>query len=132
MHVRALGGSVLCFFSNHARFAYNSVPIAPGSPLLDIEWKLIYVGSAENESYDQELDTCMVGPVPIGVNSFEFEVSLTHQLLRHCGFARESHKLDALCLCLPVSIPSLIISHYYVHALQCVGCCPIPIPNTYY
>ncbi|CAO1634520.1 unnamed protein product [Sympodiomycopsis kandeliae] len=39
----------------------------------DIEWKLIYVGSAEDEKYDQELDNCLVGPVPIGVNSFEFE-----------------------------------------------------------
>lgn len=39
----------------------------------DIEWKLIYVGSAESEEYDQELDSCMVGPVPVGVNSFEFE-----------------------------------------------------------
>ncbi|WFD41263.1 Histone chaperone asf1 [Malassezia japonica] len=44
------------------------------SPLEDdIEWKLIYVGSAESEEYDQELDSCMVGPVPVGVNSFEFE-----------------------------------------------------------
>ena len=44
------------------------------SPLEDdIEWKLIYVGSAESEKYDQELDSCRVGPVPVGVNSFEFE-----------------------------------------------------------
>ncbi|MCO5610618.1 hypothetical protein L7F22_064857 [Adiantum nelumboides] len=41
----------------------------------DIEWKLIYVGSAESEAYDQELDNCMVGPVPVGVNSFEFEAA---------------------------------------------------------
>ncbi|BGP51491.1 Histone chaperone asf1 [Rhodotorula kratochvilovae] len=40
----------------------------------DLEWKLTYVGSAESDSFDQELDTCMVGPVPVGVNSFEFEV----------------------------------------------------------
>ncbi|PWN50874.1 anti-silencing protein [Violaceomyces palustris] len=46
------------------------------SPLEDdIEWKLIYVGSAESEQYDQELDNCMVGPVPVGVNSFEFEAA---------------------------------------------------------
>lgn len=32
----------------------------------DIEWKLIYVGSAEDEKYDQELDNCLVGPVPVG------------------------------------------------------------------
>lgn len=41
--------------------------------MADIEWKLIYVGSAESEEYDQELDSCMVGPVPVGINSFEFE-----------------------------------------------------------
>ncbi|GAA6000673.1 hypothetical protein JCM5350_001973 [Sporobolomyces pararoseus] len=41
----------------------------------DLEWKLTYVGSAESESFDQELDTCMVGPVPVGINSFEFEAA---------------------------------------------------------
>ncbi|CAH7682813.1 ASF1 like histone chaperone-domain-containing protein [Phakopsora pachyrhizi] len=41
----------------------------------DVEWKLIYVGSAESTDKDQELDTCMVGPVPVGVNSFEFEAN---------------------------------------------------------
>ena len=51
------------------------MPSCLSRPPADIEWKLVYVGSAENESYDQELDTCMVGPVPMGVNSFEFEVS---------------------------------------------------------
>ncbi|KAJ1019965.1 hypothetical protein NDA16_004246 [Ustilago loliicola] len=46
------------------------------SPLQDdIEWKLVYVGSAGDEKYDQELDNCMVGPVPVGVNSFEFEAA---------------------------------------------------------
>ncbi|KAG0654964.1 Histone chaperone asf1 [Rhodotorula mucilaginosa] len=43
----------------------------------DLEWKLTYVGSAESESYDQELDTCMVGPIPVGVNTFEFEASFS-------------------------------------------------------
>lgn len=47
---------------------------------LDIEWKLIYVGSAESTDKDQELDTCMVGPVPVGVNSFAFEVSTVSSL----------------------------------------------------
>ncbi|SPO45928.1 Histone chaperone ASF1 [Moesziomyces antarcticus] len=46
------------------------------SPLQDdIEWRLVYVGSAGDEKYDQELDNCMVGPVPVGVNSFEFEAA---------------------------------------------------------
>merc|ERR1712093_706228 len=36
----------------------------------DLEWKVIYVGSAENVQYDQELESVMVGPVPVGVNKF--------------------------------------------------------------
>ncbi|KAF5383914.1 hypothetical protein D9757_007420 [Collybiopsis confluens] len=39
----------------------------------DLEWKLIYVSSPENAALDQELDSCLVGPVPPGVNSFEFD-----------------------------------------------------------
>jgi histone chaperone ASF1 len=39
----------------------------------DLEWKLIYVSCPGQEELDQELDDCLVGPVPVGVNSFEFE-----------------------------------------------------------
>mmetsp|Transcript_17396 Transcript_17396/g.28068 ORF Transcript_17396/g.28068 Transcript_17396/m.28068 type:complete len:284 (+) Transcript_17396:85-936(+) len=39
----------------------------------DLEWRLTYVGSAESESCDQELDSVLVGPVPMGVNRFVFE-----------------------------------------------------------
>lgn len=38
----------------------------------DLEWKLIYVGSATSSDYDQELDSLLVGPIPVGVNKFEF------------------------------------------------------------
>lgn len=41
----------------------------------DLEWKLIYVSAPGDEDLDQELDDCLVGPVPVGVNSFEFEGS---------------------------------------------------------
>ncbi|KAF8378655.1 hypothetical protein HHK36_030004 [Tetracentron sinense] len=34
--------------------------------LLDLEWKLIYVGSAEDETYDQLLESVLVGPVNVG------------------------------------------------------------------
>ena len=44
----------------------------PTSYLLDLEWKLIFVSSPDSEQYDQELDDCMVGPVPVGINSFTF------------------------------------------------------------
>lgn len=53
---------------------------SPSLATPDLEWKLTYVGSAESESYDQELDTCMVGPIPVGVNTFEFEASLSVSL----------------------------------------------------
>ncbi|KAH7085495.1 ASF1 like histone chaperone-domain-containing protein [Paraphoma chrysanthemicola] len=38
----------------------------------DLEWKLTYVGSATSNEYDQELDSVLVGPLPIGVNKFVF------------------------------------------------------------
>jgi len=43
--------------------------------ITDVEWKLIYVSSPGNEELDQELDDCLVGPVPVGLNVFEFEGS---------------------------------------------------------
>lgn len=36
----------------------------------DLEWKLIYVGSGFSE--DVELDSLLVGPIPMGVNKFVF------------------------------------------------------------
>ena len=39
----------------------------------DLEWKMIYVGSAESEEFDQVLDTIYVGPVPEGRHIFVFQ-----------------------------------------------------------
>lgn len=39
----------------------------------DLEWKLTYVGSATSDEHDQELDSLLVGPIPVGVNKFTFE-----------------------------------------------------------
>ncbi|KAI9738216.1 MAG: Histone chaperone asf1 [Cirrosporium novae-zelandiae] len=41
----------------------------------DLEWKLTYVGSATSSDYDQELDTLLVGPIPVGINKFVFEAN---------------------------------------------------------
>ncbi|KAF2237497.1 histone deposition protein Asf1 [Viridothelium virens] len=38
-----------------------------------LEWKLTYVGSATSSEHDQELDSLLVGPVPVGTNKFLFE-----------------------------------------------------------
>ncbi|KAK5580653.1 hypothetical protein RB653_000676 [Dictyostelium firmibasis] len=40
----------------------------------DLEWKVIYVGSAANEKNDQVLDSILLGPVAVGQNQFVFEV----------------------------------------------------------
>eukprot|EP00199_Chlamydomonas_sp_CCMP681_P005901 CAMPEP_0119107192 /NCGR_PEP_ID=MMETSP1180-20130426/9141_1 /TAXON_ID=3052 ORGANISM="Chlamydomonas cf sp, Strain CCMP681" /NCGR_SAMPLE_ID=MMETSP1180 /ASSEMBLY_ACC=CAM_ASM_000741 /LENGTH=227 /DNA_ID=CAMNT_0007092649 /DNA_START=42 /DNA_END=725 /DNA_ORIENTATION=+ len=39
----------------------------------DLEWKMIYVGSADSESHDQVLDSVLVGPVYQGSYKFTFE-----------------------------------------------------------
>ncbi|PIL25870.1 hypothetical protein GSI_11623 [Ganoderma sinense ZZ0214-1] len=55
----------------HFRVTFECVAELPE----DLEWRLIYVASPGNEALDQELDDCLVGPVPVGVNAFEFEGS---------------------------------------------------------
>ncbi|XP_056637405.1 histone chaperone asf1 [Diorhabda carinulata] len=39
----------------------------------DLEWKMIYVGSAESEEHDQVLDSVFVGPIPEGKHMFVFQ-----------------------------------------------------------
>merc|ERR1712150_26622 len=39
----------------------------------DLEWKVIYVGCAEDTSRDQILEEVLVGPVPTGINKFVLE-----------------------------------------------------------
>ena len=36
----------------------------------DLEWKVLYVGSAHDSHKDQVLDEILVGPVPVGLNKF--------------------------------------------------------------
>lgn len=40
----------------------------------DLEWELVYVGSAKSSSLDQVLDSALVGPVPEGRHKFLFTV----------------------------------------------------------
>ena len=39
----------------------------------DIEWKLIYIGKADDTKYDQELESLLIGPLQIGQMKFDFE-----------------------------------------------------------
>jgi histone chaperone ASF1 len=47
----------------------------------DLEWKITYVGSAEDESRDQVLEEVLVGPVPVGTNKFVFQSEPPNPLL---------------------------------------------------
>jgi hypothetical protein len=40
----------------------------------DIEWKIIYIGSAEDNKYDQVLDSVLIGPLQIGQMKFTLDV----------------------------------------------------------
>lgn len=60
----------------HVNVEYYFVTINEDVCFIDLEWKMIYVGSAESEQYDQVLDTIYVGPVPEGRHMFVFEVSI--------------------------------------------------------
>ena len=51
------------------------------SPILDIECKIVYVGSAESEEFDQVLDSVLVGPVPAGKHMFVFQVNLQYPII---------------------------------------------------
>lgn len=45
----------------------------------DIEWKLTYVGSAESEEFDQELDSVLVGPINVGSYKIVVQVRVREQ-----------------------------------------------------
>ncbi|KAF9437013.1 Histone chaperone asf1 [Entomortierella beljakovae] len=58
-------------FANPYQFEITFECIAPLAA--DLEWKIIYVGSANSNAHDQVLETIMVGPVPVGVHKFVFQ-----------------------------------------------------------
>lgn len=51
----------------------------------DLEWKLIYVGSAEDETYDQLLESVLVGPVNVGNYRFVLQVTTVFKYLYHAS-----------------------------------------------
>ena len=59
-------------FLNPFKFEITFDCLAPGIKG-ELDWKLIYVASASDQSLDQELDTVLVGPIKIGKNRFIFE-----------------------------------------------------------
>lgn len=45
-------------------------PAPPAPPRADLEWKVTYVGSAEDSRHDQVLESVLVGPVAVGPYRF--------------------------------------------------------------
>ena len=60
-------------FTDEFKFQITFDCVSPGVKE-ELEWKLVYVGSADNEHNDQELDSILVGPVRVGKNRFTFTV----------------------------------------------------------
>lgn len=58
-------------FFNPFQFEVSFECLTPMSE--DIEWKLIYVGSAESDEHDQELDSILVGPMQASAYKIVFQ-----------------------------------------------------------
>lgn len=58
-------------FSNPFQFEIEFICISPLQE--DLEWKIIYVGCAEDSKHDQELDSVLVGPIAVGKHKFVFQ-----------------------------------------------------------
>ena len=82
-------------------------PAILSHPLLDLEWKIIYVGSASSETHDQVLDTVLVGPIPVGRHKFVFQVreGEGHETLNGIKWQKSQ-------LCLIVLCKKNIINHH--------------------
>lgn len=51
---------------------------------VDLEWKVVYVGSAENSEHDQKLEEVNVGPIPVGMHRFVLQAPApNHQLVKN-------------------------------------------------
>lgn len=54
-----------------------SIVVTTYALVIDLEWKLIYVGSAEDETYDQLLESVLVGPVNVGNYRFVLQAIIS-------------------------------------------------------
>jgi len=98
-------------FTSDFKFVITFDCVEPGLKE-ELEWKLIYVGSADCEDNDQELDAIVVGPVRVGKNRFLFEAP-SPDLTK----IPESDLLDVTVLLLTCSYKEqeFIRIGYYVH-----------------
>ena len=71
---------------------------------IDLQWKVIYVGSAESEEYDQVLDDILVGPISVGTKKFVFQVRIIVYIYVFVLFVN-------LCVCVLISLEMILSFH---------------------
>lgn len=59
-----------CFDGKCTRILKTINATGTRTTTIDLEWKVLYVGSAHDSHQDQVLDEILVGPVPVGMNKF--------------------------------------------------------------
>lgn len=80
----------------------------------EIEWKVIYIGSADDPKYDQELDSVVISPLQLGTMKFE--------LVAHCPNLKEIPETDvlgvtAILLCCSYNNQEFFRCGYYLNNL---------------
>ena len=75
-----------------------------------MEWKLIYVGSAEDETYDQLLESVLVGPVNVGNYRFVLQASIYPCYLLGFGVSI-GHRINILIPVLVSGRFGVLIAH---------------------
>nr|KAF6479105.1 anti-silencing function 1B histone chaperone [Molossus molossus] len=101
----------------------------------DLEWKIIYVGSAESEEFDQILDSVLVGPVPAGRHMFIFQLqrnilASNPRVTRfHINWDNNTDRLEAIENQDPALSCSLPINCTPVKGLGLPGCIPGLLPE---
>jgi len=57
--------------------------------IIEIEWKFIYIGCANDQKYDQVLDAFTMGPLKKGVMQFALKVSISPPFFHHSRFKHQ-------------------------------------------
>uniref|UniRef100_A0A2K5ZDU0 Anti-silencing function 1B histone chaperone n=5 Tax=Cercopithecinae TaxID=9528 RepID=A0A2K5ZDU0_MANLE len=101
----------------------------------DLEWKIIYVGSAESEEFDQILDSVLVGPVPAGRHMFVFQLqrnilASNPRVTRfHINWDNNTDRLEAIETQDPSLGCSLPLNCTPIKGLGLPGCIPGLLPE---
>nr|KAF6297405.1 anti-silencing function 1B histone chaperone [Pipistrellus kuhlii] len=101
----------------------------------DLEWKIIYVGSAESEEFDQILDSVLVGPIPAGRHMFIFQLqrnilASNPRVTRfHINWDNNTDRLETIENQDPALSCSLPINCTPVKGLGLPGCIPGLLPE---